>query len=84
MSRNSKHHLTDRTSLGIKTGYLANITIQFHTLTVIIAIILRIQMVCEHSVIRIMETVNNETNKRKRSKHEMKKNKIRGERKGKP
>lgn len=36
----------------LKTGYLANITIQFQTFTVIIAIILRIQMVCKHSAAR--------------------------------
>lgn len=77
MSHNSKHHLTGRTSLGIKTGYLANITIQFRTLTVIIAIILRIQMVCKHSEARNSKEDNREQKTRKVKKKEREKTKKR-------
>lgn len=74
MSHNSKHHLTGRTSLGIKTGYLANITIQFQTFTVIIAIILRIQMVCKHSAARRQQRTEKirKQEKREKAKKEMK------------
>ena len=72
MSHNSKHHLTGRTSLGIKTGYLANITIQFRTLTVIIAIILRIQMVCKHSEARKQQRTENKKSKKKRKRENKK------------
>lgn len=74
MSHNSKHHLTGRTSLGIKTGYLANITIQFRILTVIIAIILRIQMVCKHSAARRQQRIENKKSEKKRKKESEKRN----------
>jgi len=52
----------------LKTGYLANITIQFRTFTVIIAIILRIQMVCKHSAAQGQQRTENKKSKKKKRK----------------